>query len=116
MSKATDHLGEPEYTCPACGSEELAAQALERKHCHIDAYGQLTDEEIGDIDFESFRCTRCGRRWQARDEVIAAIHSIGAAGTAVTNRLTRDEQEAYYRVLDALQAVARADGNEEQIG
>jgi hydroxyethylthiazole kinase-like sugar kinase family protein len=74
------------------------------------------DERGGHTDFESFRCTHCDYRWEAEDEVVKAVHSMAAASVVVESRLTQAERSMYYQVLDALQAVAQEEGNDEEIG
>lgn len=107
---------DPEYLCPSCGSDHLAAGAIQAKTVYLSVSGEIVDERGGHTDFEFFRCTHCGLRWDAEHEVVKAIHSMAAAGGVVERRLTQAEQSMYYQVLDALQALAWEEGNGEEIG
>lgn len=110
---------DPEYLCPSCDSDHLAADAIQEKTVYLSVsgvQGEIVDERGGHTDFESFRCTHCGHSWDAEHEVVRAVHSMAAAGGVVEKRLTQTEQSVYYQVLDALQALAWEEGNGEEIG
>lgn len=111
----TEHTDEPEYRCPSCGSDHLAADAIEMKTVYLSASGEIIDERGGHTDFESFRCTSCGHKWDAENEVVRAAHSIAAASNVVESKLTRAEAAMYYHVLDTLQAMAEEEGDGGQI-
>lgn len=104
--------GGEEYRCPQCGSEELAADAVEHKTVYMDAGGQVIDEASGsDTEFESFRCLHCGHRWGNEDAVVKAVRNIAAATEVAQSRLDAHELDCYHRVLDRLNDLAADEGN-----